>query len=248
MLSFLREQSIGDLLSRKPATPSNSQEATGDKLSANDTEKPKEQEYLTVATRNKNTRKSTVLLAVLFGMGLLCLWFMIKKSTPQQASAASAGTEETQIEAAIARLTGVKSEMFSGMGQILRKFYEFSDVLQVQVNELVKNPFELELFLANLKGKVDTDGKDLGIDGEMAMQQQIREAAKGLQLLSIMHSQQSNCCMIDNKILYEGDSIRGFKLIRIGENFVKLRWVPNTAGQTLSAPPENVEIILKLSE
>jgi preprotein translocase subunit SecG len=249
MLSFLREQGIGDLLARKPAAPAlASQEAAGSKSPDNGTQKTQEQEYLTVATQNKNTRKSTVFLAVLFGIGLLCLWLMIKKSAPQQASAASVGTEETQIEQAIIQLTGVKSEMFSNMDQILRKFYEFSDVLQVQVDELLKNPFELELFLANLKGKVGAEEKTLKIDSEMATQQQIREAAKGMQLLSIMHSQQSNCCMIDNKILYEGDSIRGFKVSQIGENFVKLRWAPNNGSQTLSAPSENVEIILKLSE
>ncbi len=250
MLSFLREQGIGDLLARKPAAPAPAPTdgAAGNKSPDNGTKKTQEQEYLTVATQNKNTRKSTVLLAVLFGIGLLCLWLMIKKSAPQQASAASVGTEETQIEQAIVQLTGVKSEMFSNMDQILRKFYEFSDVLQVEVNELLKNPFELELFLANLKGKVAAEEKTLKIDSEMVMQQQIREAVKGMQLLSIMHSQQSNCCMIDNKILYEGDSIRGFKVSQIGENFVKLRWAPNNGSQTLSAPSENVEIILKLSE
>jgi preprotein translocase subunit SecG len=241
MLSFLREQGIGDLLGRKPA-------AASDKSLDNGTEKVQEQEYLTVATQNKNSRKSTVVLAVLFGIGLLCLWFMIKKSTPQTASAGSAGTEETQIEVAIARLTGVKSEMFSGMDQILKKFYEFSNVLQVQVGELVKNPFELELFLASLKGKVAAEEKNLGIDSEMVMQQQIKEAAKNMQLLSIMHSQQSNCCMIDNKILYEGDSVRSFKVSQIGENFVKLRWVPKDGGGTSAAQLENVEIVLKLSE
>lgn len=243
MLSFLREQGIGDLLARKPAAASNKSRDFG----AEKVQGPDESGYLTVATQNKNT-KSTVLLVVLFGMGLLCLWFMIKKSTPRQASAASVSTEETQIEQAIVRLTGVKSEMFSRMDQILRKFYEFSDVLQVQANELVKNPFELELFLASLKGKVAAEEKNLEIDSEIVMQQQIKEAAKNMQLLSIMHSQQSNCCMIDNKILYEGDSIRGFKVSRIGENFVKLQWVPKNGSQTLAAQLENVEIVLKLSE
>ena len=37
------------------------------------------------------------------------------------------------------------------MGEIVKKFYEFSDVVQVKVNELVKNPFEVEGFAKNLK-------------------------------------------------------------------------------------------------
>ena len=241
MLSFLREQGIGELLGRKPAAAPNRSPGDG-------TQKTQEQEYITVATQNKNTRKSTVMLAVLFGIGLVCLWFMIKKSTPQAASAKSAGTEEMQIESAITRLTGVKSEMFSRMDEILKKFYEFSDVMQVQVNELVKNPFALELFLANLRGKLATEEKNLKIDAETVLQQKIREAAKSIQLLSIMQSERGNCCMIDSKILYEGDSIKGFKVSQIGKNFAKLQWAPKDGSESLPTPSESIEIVLKLSE
>ena len=241
MLSFLREQSIGELLGRKPAAAPNKPAGDG-------AEKTQEQEYITVATQNKNTRKSTMMLAVLFGIGLVCLWFMIKKSTPQTASATSAGTEEIQIESAITRLTGVKSEMFSRMDEILKKFYEFSDVMQVQVNELVKNPFALEMFLANMRVKLAAEQKDLTIDAETVMQQQIREAAKSIQLLSIMQSERGNCCMIDSKLLYEGDSIKGFKVSQIGKNFVKLQWALKEGSGSLPAPSESTEIVLKLSE
>ena len=117
MLSFLREQSNGDVPEEKPGTAVES--AQGD-----DAEKSQEQEYLTVAAPGKRTRKSTIFLAVLFIIGLLCLGYMIKKSTPQAASAASDVTEETQLEAAITRITGVKSEMFSSMDEIVNKFYE----------------------------------------------------------------------------------------------------------------------------
>ena len=118
MLSFLREQSNGDLPAQKQNAAVESEPGDGD-------EKPKEQEYLTVAAPGKRTRKSTILLAVLFIIGLLCLGYMIKKSTPKAASAASGVPEETQLETAIARLTGVKSEMFNSMDEIVRKFYEF---------------------------------------------------------------------------------------------------------------------------
>lgn len=241
MLSFLREQSIGDLLTRKPA-------ASSEKSPENTAEKLQDQDYITVATKSRGSRKSTMVLVVLMGIGLLCLWFMIKKSPPQKASANAAATEEQQIESAIVRLTGVKTEMFTGMDQILRKFYEFSDVLQVQVGELVKNPFELELFLAGLKAKLATEEKSSGIKAETLLQQQMAEMAKGMQLMSIMTSQQGNCCMIDNKILYEGDSIRGFKVGQIGGNFVRLQWAPQDSSGSQAAQPENMEIVLKLSE
>jgi len=223
MLSFLREQGAIE----------DSKKSIGQGHTPNANE---EQEYLTVATQDKNVRKSTILLAVLFGIGLLCLWFMIKKSTPQTVAGADVNTEDKQIEIAIARLTGMSSEMFNRMDEIVKKFQEFSDVKQVRVNELVKNPFELEVFSGNLKGKFDAEESDFDIDAErMRRQQQLSQQAENMQLLSIMQSGQGNCCMIDDKILYVGDSIKDFKVCEISDTFVKL-----VSG--------DAEVILKLSE
>jgi preprotein translocase subunit SecG len=241
MLSFLREQGNGELPAQKPDTDVES--APGDGA-----ETPQEQEYLTVAACGKRTRKSTILLAVLFIIGLLCLGYMIKKSTPKAASAASGVTEESQLEAAVARLTGVKSEMCNSMDEIVRKFYEFSDVVQIKVGELVKNPFKLELFSATVKEEPRIEIKVPEIDTEMVLQQQIRQKAKEMQLLSIMQSDRGDCCMIGDKILYEGDSIRDFEVRQIGDNFVKLEWNPDRSNRSSSTQPEAVEIMLNLSD
>ena len=229
MLSFLRDQSLEELPAQQKTNKS-----TG-KSPDEGTDKPQKSEYLTVAAQGKRVRKSTTLLAVLFMIGLLCLWLMIKKSTPKAASAAASKTEETLIETAITRLTGVKSQMFSKMDEIVGKFYEFSEVPQVKVNELAKNPFELETFLANLKEKPGAEEKTNEIDAQMLWQQQMRQKSKGMQLWSIMQSNQENRCMIDDEILREGDSINGFEVRQIGDNFVKLE-------------SNGVEIVLKLSE
>ena len=137
MLSFLREQGGADVPSRKEDVPAG-------KTSSGDGG-PSQEQYLTVADSVGRTRKSTILLAILFIAGMLCLWFMIQKSTPNAAVAVTVDTEETQVEAALARLTGFKSELFKRMDEIVKKFYEFSDVLQVKVSELAKNPFSLEI-------------------------------------------------------------------------------------------------------
>jgi len=226
MLSFLREQSLEDLPAQKKA------DAVARTPAGKGAGKSQQPEYLTVATQGKRVWKSTTLLAVLFIIGLLCLWFMIKKSTPKAASA-SGNVEETKVETAIARLTGVKSKMFGRMGEIVRKFYEFSEVPQVKVNELAKNPFELETFSPNLNKKLDAEPKR--IDANMLDYQQARQKSKDLRLWSIMQSDQGNLCMIDDEILRVGDSIKDFKVRQIGDNFVKLE-------------SNGVEIILKLSE
>jgi len=241
MLSFLREQGNGDLPAEKQNTDVESAPGDG-------TEKPQEQEYLTVAASGKRTRKSTMLLAVLFIVGLLCLGYMIKKSTPKAASAASDVTEETQLETAIARLTGVKSEMFNSMDEIVRKFYEFSDVVQVNVGDLVKNPFKIELFSTKVKEEPRIEIKVPEIDTEMVQQQQVRQKAREMRLLSIMQSDQGNCCMIGDKILYEGDYIRDFMVRQIGDNFVKLEWNPNRNNGSSATQSEPVEIMLNLSD
>jgi len=239
MLSFLREQGNGDLPAQQP-------EAASETAPGDGNEKPQEREYLTVAAHGKRTRKSTTLLAILFIVGLLCLGYMIKKSTPKATSAATDSTEETQLEAAVSRLTGVKSEMSNSMDEIVRKFYEFSNVLQVKVGELVKNPFKLELFSANVKEEPRVEIKVPEIDTEMIKQRQIRQKAQEMQLLSIMQSDQGKCCMIGNKILYEGDCIGDFKVRQIGDSFVKLEWNQDRNDGPSDTQPEAVEIVLNL--
>lgn len=242
MLSFLRDQSFDDLPAQKKAGSAAGTSADGEKNAA-------EQGFLTVATDRRQVRRSTTLLAVLFVVGLLCIWFMVRKTAPQTADAA-ADVNEIDMARAMSRITGGKAEMFNRMDEIVNKFYEFSEVMQVKVNELVKNPFELEIFLAGLKAKADAGEQVLQIDTDAIRRQQIKQQAEQLQVLTIMIDQinQTNCCMIDGKVLYEGDSVGDFKVSGIGTNFVKLLWDPKDESARLGAGSQKVEIVLKLSE
>jgi preprotein translocase subunit SecG len=237
MLSFLRNQGNSDLPAQQP-------NPTGETTTSDGVEKKQQQEYLTVAAHEKRARKSTTLLAILFIAGMVCLGYMIKKSTPKAATAASDNTEDTQLEMAISRLTGIKSEMFKSMDGVVNKFNEFSDVLQVKVGELVKNPFKLEL-VATEESRVEITVPE--IDTEMAKQRRIRQKAKEMQLLSIMKSDRGKCCMIGDKILYEGEYIKDFKVRQIGDSFVKLEWDPDRDNGSSDTQSEVVEIMLNLS-
>ncbi|MHC4070079.1 MAG: hypothetical protein ACYS18_09830 [Planctomycetota bacterium] len=219
MLSFLKEQRVGDSSSERPC------EAPG-KPSA----ESQEQGYIAVVAQEKNVRKTTYILITVFCIGIICLWFMAKKSTPQQAAAETPSPEEAQIERVIARFGGTRSEILSSTDEIVRKFHEFSDVEQVGVDELVKNPFRYDLFLDDLSG---SDNYAWESDEAEAMRQE--QMARGMQLLSIMRSETGSCCMIDDKLLYEGDSIKDFKVCQIEDNFVRLA-------------SERTEVILKLAE
>jgi hypothetical protein len=82
-----------------------------------------------VATNSKSLRRSTMLVAVLVGIGLVSLLLMIRRSAPQAASARETAGDQ-KIEAAISRLTGGRTEMAGRMDEIVKKFYEFSDVVR----------------------------------------------------------------------------------------------------------------------
>jgi hypothetical protein len=238
MLSFMREQEPQNASDR----PSEGPGAQDGPLS----DLPGSQEYLTVAVNSKSLRRSTMLVAALVAIGLLCLMMMIRRSQPQAASAAPAVGDQTKIEAAIGRITGVRSEMAGRMDEIVKKFYEFSDVVQVKVNELVKNPFEVEGFMKDVKTGAPVE--DPQAQAEMLRRQRIEQQAKTLKLLSIMRSDQGDCCMINDRILRQGETIEGFKIVRIGANFVELVWSPSGASEAEASPTEEMKTVLKLSE
>jgi preprotein translocase subunit SecG len=172
-----------------------------------------EQDYLVPAEHGRNLKRSTITLAILFSVGVLCLWFMIKQTGPKQAAAS---TEEAQIEKAIAQLTGIKTEMNSRMDEVVDKFYQFSDVEQVEVDELKRNPFVYD-FTPEAE-----DGADkYSVNREMLKQEMDVKSGK-MRLWSIMESPQGSCCMIDDDLFYEGDKIQDLTITRIEESFVEL--------------------------
>ncbi|MCJ7729824.1 MAG: hypothetical protein MUO27_08120 [Sedimentisphaerales bacterium] len=223
--------------SENPSVCSSRPDSVADKHSGGNgaDNKQQSQEYLTVAVKGKKVYNTTHLLAVLFGTALLCLWFMVRQNTPDTASAsghAAADTQQAQIENALVRLMGASSVMSTRMDRIMKKFYEFSRVQQVGGNELIKNPFRQEIFIGDRGSLFAAEHGDPNGGGP-------------IELLSIMKTEEGDyCCMIEgnDKILYEGDSIKGFKVVQIGDGFVKL------AGKPSGGQEQQPEIILKFSQ
>lgn len=206
MLDFLHDQQDEDSKNAKSKD-------TVSKSAPEDDKKQNQDEYFTVKTGEKKLQKSTVLLAVLFGAGLLLLLFMIKKGTPQPTEAAAVSPEQAKIDVLIARLGGVRAEMSNRIDKIIKKFYEFSNTPQVPINQLIKNPFKFDTYFHGW----DENNEDL--------HSLVRDySVENMQLFSIMRSDNAKwCCMIDDKILYEGDSINGFEVSEITENYVRLK-------------------------
>jgi hypothetical protein len=213
---------------KEPESPNQTPQGAHD---INENNPQQQQEYYTVASRSEVARKTTCLLVILFVVGIAGLWFMIQKSSPSKTSASTMTTEEAQIEKALSQLTGVKTEISNNMDEIVNKFYEYSEVKQVEVDSLSKNPFKHELYA----GDVKNDDLGTGLDSEILRQERLTEQSKDMKLLGIMQSKRGNCCMIDDKVLYKGDKIQDFTIGEIAENYVKLK-------------SEGFEIILKVSE
>ena len=168
------------------------------------------QKCTTLAARQEQLKKTTRLLLIVFGIGVFCLWFMIAKSGPQTASANINEQEEAEMEIAIAKIIGVKSELNTGTIELMKKFGELSNVKQLKLSELAKNPFETEQSFGDMSAACGFQGQ--------AMTNSNSEYNKRLHLLSIMYSENGNyqqCCMINDTILYEGDAIEGFLVRQI---------------------------------
>ncbi len=215
MLSFMKDGQNGTV----PATVTNTAASDNTDIAPSGDDG----EFLARVHHGKNLKQSTIILAVLFTVGAVCVWFMIKKVTPPPADAA-VGTEEARIENAIAQLTGIRTEMDTRMGDIVTRFSEFSDVEQVGIADLKKNPFAIELAVDNLEHALDPGHR-----------REVEERAQKLQLWSIMASPRNACCMINNKILYKGDKIDGFTVTKINSRFVELE-------------SDEIRVIKKMSE
>ena len=220
MLSFMRDQGASHSQESQPAGT--------EPVAAGVPNKDDGQEFLTVAANKKNVQKSTIFVIILVAIGLASLTVMIKRNRPQAAVAQTSKDEQTQMAASITRITGISSEMLSRMDQIVKKFYEFSDVFQVDVSELSKNPFQVEAYAAALKDQPQAvDEEDDGARAYLIRRQQLKDKAASLKLLSIMRSGQESVCMINDELLRRGDAIGGFVIVNIGTDSVLLTGSPS---------------------
>ncbi len=179
--------------------------------------------FLTISGRDQSIRKSTAFVTSLFILASIGLVTMAKKSHIQTAGATPVVDSKTQIEMAISRVTGVSSKMTLRMDEIVQKFYEFSDVFQVKVADLNKNPFELALVAADF----DANEKKPVQEKQVAsLLNQFNADRQKLSLVCIMKSESSACCMMNGMLLESGQSVDGFLVEDIQSDHVQLVWQP----------------------
>lgn len=200
MLSYLQEDSNKEQgIGGKKAEVGNTSEMQNENV---------EQEYLMPADNTKFAKQGTLILIVLFLVGGASVFLMIKKVVPSHAEAADQ-TGNVQVQTAIAKLDIIRDQMYSKLDQVADKIYKFSSVEQVPSDALVKNPF----VHVNLVSDNQTAQK--------YVQEKIKKQNRW-KLWSIMESEQGRCCMINNKIYYEGDVIDNMTVVQIGQKAVVL--------------------------
>jgi preprotein translocase subunit SecG len=208
MLSFLKDDRNKSAGGQTTETPAQTQPTETDGQVSH------EDDYLVPAEHGKSLKQSTFVLIVLFVVGALCVWFMIKKTTPKNTSAAP-NPEEAKIEAAISQLTGIQTEMTTKVDDIVGRFSQISTVDQVDVAELKKNPFRRDITLGSTTEPTPAEQENV-------RREEIQRAASKLQLFSIMSSPQGNCCMINDRILSVGQTIENFTVKQITSRVVEL--------------------------
>jgi preprotein translocase subunit SecG len=205
MMSFMRQESESDVTS---ANGSDGKDVSGRAGESQD-------DYLLPSNNVKNVKRNTMVLGVLFVAGILSLVFMIKRVNPSTANAAISD-DALQIESAVANLSGIQTEMGSKLSEVVSKISSLSDIEQVEVDQLQKNPFRHSSVI-----DFDMIELDMGDKSQSSFGQRVTKKVE-LRLWTIMSSGKGRSCMINNEILYEGDSISGFRVKRIGDDFVDL--------------------------
>lgn len=164
-------------------------------------------DYLTVAGREKKLKQSTIILMAVFVVGAFGVWMMIRKAVPSAAAAAQKKDEVAEIEMAIAQLNGMQSEVSGQMKNVTARLNHLSEVGQIAVEDLRKNPFTRE----EPSGQMNADDPTQ----KQFLEEQARRNAAGLQLWSITASPSGARCMINDKLLHPGDTIEGFSVKEI---------------------------------
>lgn len=205
MMSFMRQDSGQDVTSEKASGDNKVSPLAGES----------QEEYLMPSNNVKSVKRSTMVLTVVFVIGILSLVLMIKKVTPSIANAAIS-EDALQIENAVASLSGIKAEMGGKLSEVVNKISSLSDIEQVEVDQLKKNPFRHGSMI-----NFDLIEVEMG-DNSQSAGLMTSNRADSLKLWTIMSSQKGRSCMINDKVLGEGDSISGLRVSFIADDYVEL--------------------------
>lgn len=168
-----------------------------------------EDEFFTTSVEKTSVKRNTMILVALFVVGAVSIFLMVKNTGPSSAGAATANAAaNNEIEIAIAKLSGIKAEIFEKMDGIAKKFDEISNIEQIGVASLQRNPFSLQPAISSRIGNSGIGSKST--------------VGKYLRLESVIESSDGNICMIDGRIYRQGDRLGSYVVTEVARDMVRL--------------------------
>jgi hypothetical protein len=178
-----------------------------------------ETEFVATEEKKPVITQGMLYLLALVAVGGGGTWFMYKRQSPATASAASVEAAQAQQTIDNFLSTGpqgmkLMKEMLHNTESIVREFLEYPSVPQIPLSDLHSNPFR---FSQAEPGKVDEDAAKKKKEEERAL---VLKASQALNLQSVMVNGTRSSCMINNKMVSEGQQIDQFVIEKISREGV----------------------------
>ncbi|HYE19611.1 MAG TPA: hypothetical protein VEA69_14260 [Tepidisphaeraceae bacterium] len=183
-----------------------------------------ETEYV-VAEPKKPLSAATLILFAVFGAAGLGSYFLLVKQGPSASAATAADPKADQV---IGQFMTDKNQNFAQMQKMLRdtdavvkQFLTYPSVTQVPLTDLRTNPFQI--------AAADESAKPTGKEAEREKKrkeeerQAVLRGVQNLQLQSVIASDRSKSCMINNVLYTEGQQVDAFTVEKIAPNAVIVR-------------------------
>jgi hypothetical protein len=167
--------------------------------------------------------KGTVAMFVILAVAGAGTYFMYVKSGTQTASAAADPKAQAVIKQFMTerdKNAVAMKKMLTDTETIVRQFTQYR-VEQVPLSGLVGNPFRISAAPAEDGGaRLDEEAQKRKREEERVA---ILKSVGGLQLQSVMHSENRKSCMINNALYLEGQQVEAFTIEKIAPNCVVVR-------------------------
>ncbi|MFA6133125.1 MAG: hypothetical protein WC869_03795 [Phycisphaerae bacterium] len=182
-------------------------------------------------SRLRRLKQGNLLLVLLFGSGLACVYLMSLRNGPATASAQQQDND--------AQVTTVLTELKAGAAKraqptpkalaVVDTFYYQTRQRQIPPEQLAGNPFEFKQRKSDQPAPVaaaQTENEETAA-GELR-QSDALAAVKQLRLQSVLTGPRGNTAMISNNLLSEGQVIQGWSVAKIMPREVTLTWKDQT--------------------
>lgn len=178
-----------------------------------------EDETSFILEQKKPVNRTSVLIFAVVLLGAAGYYFMYARTGPQTAAAATSA-EAAKADETINKFLSSGDENLRVMRQLRKTTdkvvaqFRNSNVAQVPVSELQANPFKYaqvsdEASIAEAAKKKREEERQVALSN-----------VQGLQLQSILHSDKTRSCMVNNQLYKEGETVMGFVIEKITVNSV----------------------------